>query len=138
MSQKLIISDTWQDNPCTHCGACCAYFRVSFYWAEEEDGGGTVPVAATEKLNDFFCCMKGTNQPHPRCMHLQGDIGKTVSCGIYEKRPSPCREFEQSWEYGQPNEACDRARAAHGLAPLTAKEHLLRQANSNAHPLNRH
>ncbi|MLR39642.1 YkgJ family cysteine cluster protein, partial [Salmonella enterica subsp. enterica] len=21
-------------NPCMTCGACCAYFRVSFYWAE--------------------------------------------------------------------------------------------------------
>ncbi|HCB0868544.1 TPA: YkgJ family cysteine cluster protein, partial [Klebsiella pneumoniae] len=20
-------------NPCMTCGACCAYFRVSFYWA---------------------------------------------------------------------------------------------------------
>ncbi|EGR9493162.1 YkgJ family cysteine cluster protein, partial [Escherichia coli] len=21
-------------NPCMTCGACCAFFRVSFYWAE--------------------------------------------------------------------------------------------------------
>ncbi|THB82127.1 YkgJ family cysteine cluster protein, partial [Pantoea allii] len=21
-------------NPCVSCGACCAHFRVSFYWAE--------------------------------------------------------------------------------------------------------
>ncbi|MBB8903342.1 YkgJ family cysteine cluster protein, partial [Escherichia coli] len=21
-------------NPCITCGACCAFFRVSFYWAE--------------------------------------------------------------------------------------------------------
>ncbi|MEG6657786.1 YkgJ family cysteine cluster protein, partial [Pseudomonas aeruginosa] len=22
------------DNPCLTCGACCAHFRVSFYWGE--------------------------------------------------------------------------------------------------------
>ena len=25
-------------NPCVTCGACCAHFRVSFYWAEADDG----------------------------------------------------------------------------------------------------
>ncbi|HBP8873638.1 TPA: YkgJ family cysteine cluster protein, partial [Escherichia coli] len=24
-------------NPCMRCGACCAFFRVSFYWAEADD-----------------------------------------------------------------------------------------------------
>ena len=23
-------------NPCITCGACCAYFRASFYWTEAE------------------------------------------------------------------------------------------------------
>ncbi|EEX7666747.1 YkgJ family cysteine cluster protein, partial [Escherichia coli] len=23
-------------NPCMTCGACCAFFRVSFYWAEAD------------------------------------------------------------------------------------------------------
>lgn len=26
-------------NPCLSCRACCAFFRVSFYWAEADDGG---------------------------------------------------------------------------------------------------
>lgn len=41
-------------NPCMTCGACCAYFRVSFYWAEASDGGGTVPVHLTEPLTPLF------------------------------------------------------------------------------------
>ena len=28
---------------CTSCGACCAHFRVSFYWGECQSGGGLVP-----------------------------------------------------------------------------------------------
>ncbi len=41
-------------NPCMTCGACCAYFRVSFYWAEADDAGGLVPSALTEPLTPFL------------------------------------------------------------------------------------
>ena len=60
-------------NPCMTCGACCAYFRVSFYWAEASDGGGTVPVDLTEPLTPFLRCMRGTNQKQSRCVALQGE-----------------------------------------------------------------
>lgn len=107
------------DNPCTTCGACCAYFRVSFYWAEAESSGGIVPQYLTEQITPFMSCMQGTNQKqNTRCAALDGNIGECVSCSIYTQRPTPCREFEQSWHNGIYNEACDRARAAHGLPPL--------------------
>ncbi|ENO4720751.1 YkgJ family cysteine cluster protein, partial [Escherichia coli] len=38
-------------NPCMTCGACCAFFRVSFYWAEADDAGGNVPVSLTEQIS---------------------------------------------------------------------------------------
>ncbi|MDX5626825.1 MULTISPECIES: YkgJ family cysteine cluster protein [unclassified Brenneria] len=106
------------DNACMHCGACCAYFRVSFYWAEADDGGGAVPVLLTEPVTPFLRCMQGTNSKTPRCVALKGEIGENVSCSIYSDRPSPCREFMQSGENGRINEACDRARARYGLPPL--------------------
>ncbi|ENJ4382725.1 YkgJ family cysteine cluster protein, partial [Salmonella enterica] len=37
-------------NPCMTCGACCAYFRVSFYWAEGDDASGRVPASLTEPV----------------------------------------------------------------------------------------
>ncbi|WP_174521883.1 YkgJ family cysteine cluster protein [Obesumbacterium proteus] len=108
-----------QHNPCISCGACCGYFRVSFYWAEADDAGGLVPASLTEQVNPYMRCMQGTNTKKPRCINLRGEIGQNVMCSMYENRPSPCREFSQSWEFGEPNEACDRARAAYGLAALT-------------------
>ncbi|MDR9891395.1 YkgJ family cysteine cluster protein [Pseudenterobacter timonensis] len=105
-------------NPCMSCGACCAYFRVSFYWAEAEDGGGSVPVHLTEPLTPFLRCMSGTNQRESRCAALEGSPGSATRCAIYENRPSPCREFAMSGEDGQVNEACNRARARYGLPPL--------------------
>jgi len=105
-------------NPCMTCGACCAYFRVSFYWAEADDAGGVVPVDLTEPLSLLMRNMRGTNDRTPRCVALQGEPGSCVSCGIYEQRPSPCREFAMSGEDGVVHEACDRARARHGLPAL--------------------
>ncbi|MEE3649309.1 MULTISPECIES: YkgJ family cysteine cluster protein [unclassified Brenneria] len=108
------------DNACMHCGACCAYFRVSFYWAEADDGGGVVPALLTEPLTPFLRCMQGSNSKNPRCCALEGKIGVNVSCSIYVNRPSPCREFMQSGKNGQINDACNRARASYGLPPLIA------------------
>ena len=108
------------NNPCLTCGACCAFYRASFYWGETDDApSGTVPTEFTEQLNDFYCVMKGTNQHPPRCIALHGTIGERVACMIYECRSSVCQEFAASWQYGIPNERCDAARAAWGLAPLT-------------------
>jgi uncharacterized protein len=110
-------------HPCLACGACCAYFRASFYWAEADDATpGGVPVEMTRKLNDHRRSMVGMDGPSPRCIALQGEIGKLVSCSIYENRASVCRAFGPSWETGQPNERCDKARAAWGLRPLTPED----------------
>ncbi|WP_071604077.1 MULTISPECIES: YkgJ family cysteine cluster protein [Dickeya] len=106
-------------NPCITCGACCAYFRVSFYWSEADDGVGAVPVTLTESISPHLRCMAGTNTKPARCCALKGEIGQAVHCRIYASRPSPCREFSPSGENGQRNEACDRARAAYGLPALT-------------------
>jgi len=109
-----------QINPCLTCGACCAYYRASFYWAESDlaqpDG---VPSELTEKMNDFRLFMRGSSGSKPRCIALMGFIGKKVHCSIYDRRASVCRDFPPSWENNIHNERCDKARTAWGLAPLT-------------------
>lgn len=108
-----------KQNPCLSCGACCAHFRVSFYWAECDDATeGGVPVHLTKKLNDFRRVFLGTEGPHSRCIALSGEIGQNVTCAIYERRASVCHDFHASWRDGEPNPRCDQARAAWGLPPL--------------------
>nr|WP_252492504.1 YkgJ family cysteine cluster protein [Escherichia coli] len=92
-------------NPCMTCGACCAFFRVSFYWAEADDAGGTIPARLTEQISPFHRCMSGTNQKNPRCIALAGTPGKNACCTIYKNRSSTCREFAMSGENGVVNEA---------------------------------
>jgi Fe-S-cluster containining protein len=108
-------------NPCTSCGACCAAYRVSFYCGET-DGfpGGCVPSGLVEQVTSVMACMRGTAAQPPRCVALQGEIGKSVSCAIYEQRPSPCREFAPLAAVGRSDEACADARRRHGLPPLDA------------------
>jgi len=105
-------------SPCLRCGACCAFFRCSFYWRETEAGGGPVPDHLTADLGPHRRVMRGTDQRDPRCIALTGTIGEGVFCAIYERRSSVCRAFIPSWENGEHNVDCDRARAAHGLPPL--------------------
>jgi Fe-S-cluster containining protein len=72
----------------------------------------------TEKLNDFRLVLKGTSGTNPRCIALNGVIGRRVACSIYARRASVCREFEPAWQNGVANPACDKARKAWGLALL--------------------
>ena len=107
-SIKSVLSSSWHfmsnatvtnvisNNPCISCGACCAHFRVSFYWAESEAKG--LAVELTEQINSFFSCMKGTNQAAPRCDALAGEIGGQVACTVYEQRPEACKEVQSGDE----------------------------------------
>jgi Fe-S-cluster containining protein len=106
-------------NPCLSCGACCAYFRASFHWLETTAAAdGATPNELTMSVSPHLVAMRGTERRPPRCIALEGSIGVSVRCTVYEKRASPCREFRASWVDGVHNERCDRARGAHGLPPL--------------------
>lgn len=105
---------------CSRCGACCAAFRVDFHVSElggPESPG--VPEALAVPVTASLMRMRGTDATSPRCVALEGEIGCGVRCRIYEARPSPCREFAPYAALGIGDPACDRARARHGLSPLT-------------------
>ena len=79
-----------------------------------QDLGGSVPMGLADAITDTLWRMRGTDHLPVRCAALSGRLGESVGCGIYEWRPSPCREFEAG------SDACQRARARHSLAPLAA------------------
>jgi len=97
---------------CQQCGACCAHFRVDFSIYELDSHGGSVPAGLTVPVNGKTCRMRGTDHVPIRCAALTGRIGQSVGCGIYEWRPNPCHEFTEG------SEACQRARARHGLPAI--------------------
>ena len=112
-----------ENNPCLTCGACCASFRVSFYWAETQPTTPNgVPAELTEPINQFYSCMKGTDSKTPHCIALEGKVGEAVSCKIYSQRSSTCHEFNIVDDDGQINPQCTRARAKYGLVPVVLLE----------------
>ena len=107
------------DDHCTRCGACCAAFRVDFHHSECEPAmAGGVPDGLALPLTTTLMRMRGTDASPPRCAALAGEIGVAVRCTIYSSRPSPCRDFAPYAALGMGEDACDRARVRHGLAPL--------------------
>ena len=97
-------------HPCQRCGACCAAPHAP----EGPD------ESLTYRVRPFEVAMRGTEGGAAlRCVALEGTIGRDVACSIYPRRPSPCRALPAAWENGEPSPQCDRARARHGLAPLT-------------------
>ena len=107
-------------HPCLSCGACCAFYRVSFHWSEADPAmGGRVPAALTEPLRTHERAMRGTSQANPRCIALDADIGSYSRCTIHERRPSVCALVPASLEFGERSAQCDKARRAHGLPLLT-------------------
>ncbi len=103
---------------CTNCGACCGFFRVSFYFGETQEAGGSVPDNLTTPISPFRVCMQGTQSKPTRCVALLGDIGSSVRCTIYDSRSSSCRSFDMHGDNGAVNEDCNKARAFYGLPPL--------------------
>lgn len=90
---------------------------MDFSAQELQDNGGTVPAGLTVEVTATISRMRGTDHAPARCAALSGRLGQRVGCGIYEWRPSPCREFEAG------SAACNSARQRHGLPPLA--DHLL-------------
>lgn len=71
-----------------------------------------MPLELVEPAGSLFVCMKGTSRKGGRCVALNGEIGQAVSCSIYDRRSSTCRDF------GDDPERCNQARALHHLPPL--------------------
>lgn len=72
---------------CRSCGGCCAYSDTWPEFIEDTDGDGI-----DDALIDMDRGMMRCNGD--RCLALVGEVGKDVSCSVYENRPSVCREFQ--------------------------------------------
>lgn len=113
--RKYIDMETSDLNPCLVCGACCDYFRISFYAGEVL--GNYPPISLTEQLGPHYACMQGTREGG-RCIALEGTVGQHITCSCYKDRPSVCREYEVWDDLGNVNPRCNKARAKHNLPNL--------------------
>jgi len=91
---------------CTKCGACCRGFDVDLVWSDHG-----VPEDMTERTTDNIDLFKMRQHKDGSCVALCGNIGESVSCSVYENRPSVCRDFQPG------NIQCQLIRIQEGLTP---------------------
>ncbi len=114
------IKESLPINACEKCGACCAFFPVNFPDTEITDLiKGTLLTEMSIPAGHLLRVMKGTECRSPRCVALEGEVGRRVRCLIYTGRPSTCHNFKRSWENDIGNTLCDRARAVYGMQPFS-------------------
>jgi len=104
------------DYDCTRCGACCVsdYDAVDYVHLSEDDLARLSPaerrffIHTDKTYGSAQCSMKTAydEKDNCRCKALEGVVGESVACSIYEKRPSVCRRFEPG------TDVCDYARQA--------------------------
>lgn len=91
--------DQPSDADCSRCGACCA--EGGFVGVAPTD---TTPRALTQTTKGLSHLSRETRSKlgarcmkrhiGGRCVALEGVIGESVACSIYERRPAVCRRFE--------------------------------------------
>ena len=94
-------------SPCQSCGACCAYSAEWPRFSTETDAElARIPDAL---IDPSLSRMRSVGE---RCSALSGEIGTFTACTIYAIRPEVCRACVAG------DDACQMARARHGLPPL--------------------
>lgn len=98
---------------CMTCGACCTAFPavavcVSDTVSAEDYWDITKQGESGEIVVDRYLRRDGETLA---CSSLDGTLGKSVSCRIYENRPQICRRFEVG------SDRCHEVRRAYGFEP---------------------
>lgn len=97
------------DSPCQTCGACCSYSKEwPRFTTESDEEIDLLPRAMVDDEAGGMLCSGD------RCAALQGTVGVSTSCSVYEDRPVVCRACEPG------DEACSLARASFGLPVIAA------------------
>ena len=101
---------------CTTCGVCCSLPLVV-----------VVPRGDEEKLSEYWDLIVddviverviGRDLATGRCINLEGTLGESIGCNIYENRPNICRIFEAG------SDRCLEYRRMYGIDPQLSKAEL--------------
>jgi Fe-S-cluster containining protein len=73
---------------CKSCGACCCF---KWSWPVLKRDRSDAINIPKEMVRSDFPLMKTIDN---RCIALDGKVGQSVCCKIYDDRPNSCRQFE--------------------------------------------
>lgn len=98
---------------CQTCGACC----IAVPWVDVKETDATPAesywdITIRGQNGEVIVTRQLRRDPETgNCLALQGELGKSVECGIYEKRPDDCRMFDAG------SDKCHALRRAYQIEP---------------------
>ena len=98
-----------KSSPCRQCGACCSTSAEWPRFSTESDAA--LDLIPLELVDPGLGRMRYIGD---RCAALTGKVGVATACSIHAIRPDVCRACEPG------DDACQLARARHGLPPIGA------------------
>jgi len=106
---------------CLTCGLCCSSFLTVHVHRDDpapRESYWEINVEARKRELTVDRVLK--REPEGgRCISLNGELGKELSCKIYEDRPNLCREFETG------SDKCHALRRISGLEPPLADHEMV-------------
>lgn len=98
---------------CLSCGACCAsLICVGVRPGEDGDRSDQWEIVSDSDEGLVVDVFLKRDHETLACIALDGVVGETVACRIYESRPSMCHHFEAG------SDRCHAIRRAYGLEPF--------------------
>lgn len=110
---------TPKDSPvpdCLDCGVCCASVlcvQVSKTDSTPEEAFWEIKIKGKNR-EILVDKMMRRDSESGFCVALEGELGKSISCRIYENRPELCRLFDAG------SDKCHALRRAYGIEPPLA------------------
>lgn len=94
---------------CQTCGACCSYYAYSvkgvpadgviiedqrYTFKSDDEIKYTYPDGQTESWAVTHWMRRKEEDGWQKCKALEGNVGQSVTCTVYDKRPSACSGFD--------------------------------------------
>jgi Fe-S-cluster containining protein len=106
-SASITLSE--ETSPCRTCGACCSFAADWPRFSTEDE-------IDLDRIPGLFVAvnLSGMRCNGDRCSALEGKVGISTTCAVYDARPHVCRACVPG------DEACNMARSRFGLSELAA------------------
>ncbi len=117
LNERVTVAKDSPIPDCTTCGVCCEFaVLVPVSFEESKQIARTIDVLLDDVEEEIVIDRILPRNSDGRCENLMGRLGESIGCSIYEKRPSPCRDFEAG------SDRCHEFRRMYGIEKQLSDE----------------
>lgn len=110
LSDRVTVPTDSPVPECTTCGVCCVFaLIVPVSHDESANIDPCVDILLDDIEEEIVIDRVLPRRSDGRCIHLAGELGRSIGCSIYEGRPQPCRDFDAG------SDRCHEYRRMYGI-----------------------